>query len=103
MDGWTLKSYLRAVAVFLVVLLLAIILSSCTQEVESTEHRSNGVTVYRITTIEGCGVYEIHRGAISTTVYTTICSSGQSSTQWSHSCGKNCTRTEQVATVRKEH
>jgi len=102
MDGWTFKNYLRAAAVFLVVLLIAIILSSCTQEVESVEHKSNGITVYRITTIEGCGVYGIHRGTITTTVYTTICPSGQSSTQWSRSCGKSCTRTEMVDTVRKE-
>ena len=102
MDGWTFKSYLRAAVVFLVVLLIAIILSSCTQEVESVEHKSNGVTVYRITTVEGCGIYEIERGSISNPIYTTICPDGQSSTQWTHSCGKNCTRTEQVATVRKE-
>lgn len=69
---------------------------------EKVERTSNGMTIMRLATIEGCGLYRVNQGNGDRDVYTTICPAAErTSTQWAVSCGKGCLRDEIIPMSRK--
>lgn len=88
-------------AAILAVLALAAALAGCgqrTQQPESSAAAGTGYKVDKLFTHDGCTVYRFWDW--SNTRYFVRCDTGQAETMTSQSCGKGCTSSTQIPTVR---
>lgn len=81
-----------------IIILAALALAGCERPpAESVAKAGNGYQVERLFTYDGCTVYRFEVSGYGR--YFTRCEGAAStSTQWSESCGKNCTRPVDVPT-----
>ena len=63
------------------------------------ESSNAAVSVSLLTSSDGCDVYRfVDGGSIN---YFVRCTSGDASTAWSKSCGKNCVKSESIQTIKE--
>lgn len=70
------------------VILMLLTLAGCQKQAETTQKVGN-YKVEKLFTHEGCTTYRFYDGR---TVYYTNCAESNTSTQYSESCGKHCSR-----------
>jgi uncharacterized lipoprotein YehR (DUF1307 family) len=81
----------------LVASLLTVGLAGCSREPVNRQATDNSnIEVDRLFTKDGCTVYRFYDNR---SVYFVKCNGGDSQTQYSYSCGKNCITTDNVATA----
>lgn len=84
---------MRLLSRSIIVLASVLVLASCTRRAETSAAAGADFTVDRLFTHEGCTVYRFNDAGNHR--YYANCG-GSASTNWTESCGKNCTRNHMV-------
>lgn len=73
-------------------ILIVLVVSGCDMQAETSTHAGIGARVDKLFTVDGCTVYRFEDAGMNR--YFTNC---HGSTEWTESCGKNCTTDQGVA------
>jgi len=86
----------KTLSVILISCIVAFLTACRNDALETTQTDNVEISVGKLFTKDGCTVYRFKDGGSSR--YFVKCNSGQSSVEWSSSCGKGCTRQNSIPT-----